>query len=79
MYFGQLYTGTSGLYSYQDVLSAPYLPLLMGTLLAKISQDSERGGSSEGKESACNAGDWGLIPRLGKSPGEGNGNPLQYS
>ena len=51
----------------------------MGTLLAKISQDSERGGSSEGKESACNAGDWGLIPRLGKSPGEGNGNPLQYS
>ena len=51
----------------------------MGTLLAKISQDSERGGSSEGKESACSAGDWGLIPGLGKSPGEGNGNPLQYS
>ena len=32
-----------------------------------------------GKESACNAGDWGLIPGLGRSPGEGNGNPLQYS
>ena len=31
------------------------------------------------KESACNAGDLGSIPRLGRSPGEGNGNPLQYS
>ena len=32
-----------------------------------------------GKESACNAGDVGLIPGLETSPGEGNGNPLQYS
>ena len=30
-------------------------------------------------ESACNAEDLGLIPGLGRSPGEGNGNPLQYS
>ena len=36
-------------------------------------------GGSEVKESACSAGDLGLIPGLGKSPGEGNGNPLQYS
>ena len=36
-------------------------------------------GGSEGKMSACNAGDLGLIPGLGRSPGEGNGNPLQYS
>ena len=35
--------------------------------------------SSVGKESACHAGDLGLIPGLGRSPGEGNGNPLQYS
>ena len=35
--------------------------------------------SSVGKESACNAGDPGLIPGLGRSPEEGNGNPLQYS
>jgi len=35
--------------------------------------------SSVGKESACNARDPGLIPGLGRSPGEGNGNPLQYS
>ena len=36
-------------------------------------------GGSEGKDSACNAGDLGLIPGSGRSPGEGNGNPLQYS
>ena len=36
-------------------------------------------GGSDGKESACNAGDLGSIPGLGRSPGEGNGNPLQYS
>ena len=35
--------------------------------------------SSAGKESACNAGDLGLVPGLGKSPGEGKGYPLQYS
>ena len=36
-------------------------------------------GGSEDKASACNAGDPGSIPGLGRSPGEGNGNPLQYS
>ena len=36
-------------------------------------------GGSDGKESACNAGDLGLIPGLGRSPGEGNGNLLQCS
>ena len=35
--------------------------------------------SSVGKESTCHAGDLGSIPVLGRSPGEGNGNPLQYS
>ena len=34
---------------------------------------------SAGKESACNVGDLGLIPGLGRSPGEGEGYPLQYS
>ena len=34
---------------------------------------------SAGKESACNAGDLSSIPELGRSPGEGNGNPLRYS
>ena len=36
-------------------------------------------GGSDGKESACNAGDLGLIPGLGRSPGGGHGKPLQYS
>ena len=36
-------------------------------------------GGSEGKESACNAGDLVLVPVVGRSPGEGNGYPLQYS
>ena len=42
---------------------------------------SKNGGhlGSDGTESACNVGDLGLIPGLGRSPGEGNGNPLQYS
>ena len=35
--------------------------------------------SSVGKESACNAGDLGLIPGWERSPGEGNSNPFQYS
>ena len=41
----------------------------------------ERGfpGGSDGKESACNAGNWGSIPGLGRLLGEGNGNPLQFS
>ena len=36
-------------------------------------------GGSDGKESACNVGDLGSVPGLGRSPGGGHGNPLQYS
>ena len=36
-------------------------------------------GGSAGKESTCNSGDSSSIPGLGRSPGEGNGYPLQYS
>ena len=36
-------------------------------------------GGSDGKASACNAGDWGSTPGAGSSPREGNGNPLQHS
>ena len=36
-------------------------------------------GGSDNEESVCNAGDPRLIPGLGRSPGEGSGNPLQYS
>ena len=48
------------------------------TRLKRLSNSSSSN-SSVGKESACNAGDLGSIPGLGGSPGEGNGNPLQYS
>ena len=44
--------------------------------LGKFGRDP---GGSEGKASACNAGNPGLIPGSGRSPGEGNSNPLQYS
>ena len=43
------------------------------------SPEISRLSGSDGKESACNAGDPGSIPGLGRSPGEGNGNLLQYS
>ena len=36
-------------------------------------------GGSDSKASACNVGDLGLIPGSGRSPGKGNGNPLQHS
>ena len=36
-------------------------------------------GGSDGKASVCNAGDLGSVPVLGRFPGEGNGNPVQYS
>ena len=36
-------------------------------------------GSSDGKESSCKEGDLSSIPESGRSPGDGNGNPLQYS
>ena len=36
-------------------------------------------GGSDGKESACSEGDLGSVPGLGRSPGGGHGNPLQYS
>ena len=44
----------------------------------KKKKNSKLGGSV-GKESACSAGDLGLIPGSGRSPGEGNGNPLEQS
>ena len=49
------------------------------TLLAFALLHSDFPGGSDGKASTYNAGDPDLIPRSGRSPGEGNGNPLQYS
>ena len=56
-------------------LSHPYMTT--GKTIALTYMDLS--GGSEVKASASNAGDPGSIPGLGRSPGEGNGNPLQYS
>ena len=42
-------------------------------------KDTESPGGSDSRESACSAGDLGSVPGLGRSPGGGQGNPLQYS
>ena len=47
--------------------------------IALISRASGFPGGSDGKAAACNVGDLGLIPGLGRTPGERNGTPLQYS
>ena len=52
-------------------MRSTHLPLPLGSLGFP--------GGSDGKESACNAGDLGSIPGLGRSPEGGQGNPLQYS
>ena len=51
--------------------------LVLGTHQSDLNWDLP--GGSDGKASAYNVGDPGLIPGSGRSPGEGNGNPLQYS
>ena len=67
----------------------PYYGFLVAQLVKKTTCNVEdlawEGGyggfpsGSDGEESACNSGDPGSIPGSGRSPGEGNGNPLQYS
>ena len=52
-------------------------PQIPGFVLLSVCKDFP--GGSDGKVSAYNAGDPGSIPGSGRSPGEGNGNPLQYS
>ena len=58
-------------------------PYLLGNFIYFLSlffsMKNDFSGGSDGKASAYNAGDPGSIPELGRSPGEGNGNPLQYS
>ena len=56
-----------------------YLSLVIYLSEARMSLFRGFPGGSDSKASAGNAGDPGLIPGSGRSPGEGNGNPLQYS
>ena len=58
---------------------APFLPYCQHSRNTVIYSFSGFPHSSLGKESACNAGDLGSILGSGRSPGEGNGNPFQYS
>ena len=53
------------------------LPMSVGS--SKKQEGSKKTSGSDGKASAYNAGDLGSIPGSGRFPGEGNGNPLQYS
>ena len=63
--------------SFEDIFSQSidFLFVLYGFLCSV----EDFAGGSDSKVSAFNAGDPGSIPRWGRSPGEGNGNPLQYS
>ena len=56
-----------------------HLPPSRTTTIRQIKGHQDFPGGSIDKEYACSVGDLGLIPRLGRSPGEGNSNPLQYS
>ena len=63
-----------------QVFVSPFVVLFLGVPKYLLGQKPHQGfpGGSEVKASAWNAGDPGLIPGSGRSPGEGNGNPLQY-
>ena len=70
-----------GAFSWNDLInsSIPRLSLIFMGIGRYRGTGLPWSGCLDGKESACNAGDPGSIPGLGRSPGEGNGNPLQYS
>ena len=68
-----LFSNLFGAYSYQ----VERIPKLFFFFFCQLERDFPGGSGS--KEYACNARNPGLIPGLGKSPGKGNGNPLQYS
>ena len=55
------------------------MSVLLSQFIPPLSSPGGFPGGSDGKESACNTGDSGLIPGLGRSPGGGNRNPCSYS
>ena len=61
-----------------EVLTTAWMNIPQSLYIIEVTNTDFPGGS-DGKPSAYNAGDLGLIPRLGSFPGEGNDNPLQYS
>ena len=68
------------IYSFISDVHSPNILQISGTVLGKVrTEKSGFPGGSDSKESDYNAGDLGSISELGRSPGERNGNPLQYS
>ena len=61
------------------IIKTEFLSVLILKTASWFKQDWGFPGGSDGKESACSAGDPDSIPGSGRSPGEGNGNPLQHS
>ena len=74
MLFASLNKSIKHTYPFSEMLQFRYVNIFL-----EYHVDSLFPGSLDGKASAYNAGDLGLIPWSGRSPGEGNGNPLQYS
>ena len=66
------------LYYVYCLLSVAYPDLLLYTIGMFQFKLLDFPGGSDSKESTCNVGDLGSVPGLGRSPGEGNGYPLQY-
>ena len=70
----------SGYVRAQGISTSLYLPTYVSSFQVRnFCEVHGFPGGSDGKESACSVVDPGLIPGSGSSPGEGNGNPLQYS
>ena len=61
------------------VMEPTFLSNTPNVFLTRVCHFLDLSGSSDGKESVCNEGDPGSIPGSGRSPGEGNSNPPQYS
>ena len=70
--------GSAGLPGFPAPTPTSFQPPLRGAFSPALVYQGLPG-SSDSKESVCSAGDPGLIPGLGRSPGEEKGNPLQYS
>ena len=74
---GRIFYVSVLLYNIKNVSLLFYLKIICWS--SNIVTNTGSPGGSDGKESACNVGDLGLIPGLARSPGGGHGNPLQYS
>ena len=74
-----LFQGVGSLHKVAKLLEFQYWSIVVSTLFLFYLFIFGFPGGSEGKASACNVGDWGSIPGLVRSLGEGKGNPFQYS